>query len=322
MRRRHCRQRDRQARHAAEQGRRQTRRERIDVVLAVAHVDVDDIGNPAGQLEAARLDRIGSQQRVVEAAEPQADYHHHRQSELLRQVSGIGMRRQRYVESAHAFHHNRLRLRRDLRIAIEDAADIDGDVFLHGGDMRRGGGAQQVGRGQLARQVDVGCVGKQVGVFKSIPKPRAHLTQLNEKLDWAALAKEGSIQHLQVDAGDVGTGDTSRPYMDLYFGYLNAPSIGISVLGEHGYHRLMDDLKPDEHAIFVIATGQVSFKGSGFVRGGIYDRIQVRQDSGSFTFRDTDYQNLYHLEPADAPSYKESGIFIVRSANFNPAYPW
>ena len=80
----------------------------------------------------------------------------------------------------------------------------------------------------------------------------------------------------------------SGPPLKAFYG-------GISLLGEQGYERLMQDLKPDEHAIFIIANGQVSFKGSGFVRGGIYDRVQVRQDAGSFTFRDTDYQNLYHL---------------------------
>ncbi|HJV50212.1 MAG TPA: 4Fe-4S binding protein [Noviherbaspirillum sp.] len=165
-------------------------------------------------------------------------------------------------------------------------------------------------------------IGKQVGIFKVTARPRAHFTPLREKLDWAALEKEGSIQHLVVQADDIGTGDRSKPYMDLYFGYLNTPTLGLSLLGEHGYNRLMQDLKPDEHAIFIIANGQVSFKGSGFVRGGIYDRVQVRQDTGTFTFRDTDYQNLYHLEPGDVPSYKESGIFIVRSANFNPAWPW
>jgi NosR/NirI family transcriptional regulator, nitrous oxide reductase regulator len=165
-------------------------------------------------------------------------------------------------------------------------------------------------------------IGKQVGIYKSMPKPRAHFTPLRQKLDWDALEKEGSVQRLLVKAADVGTGDTAQPYMDLYFGYLNVPSIGISVLGEHGYKSLMEDLKPDEHAIFIIANGQVSFKGSGFVRGGIYDRVQVRQDSGAFTFRDTDYRNLYQLQPDDAPTFKESGIFIIRSANFNPAWPW
>jgi NosR/NirI family transcriptional regulator, nitrous oxide reductase regulator len=165
-------------------------------------------------------------------------------------------------------------------------------------------------------------IGTEVGIFKRQQRPPAHFTQLREQLDWAALVREGSVQHLLVPAAQAGASDDAGPYMDLYFGYLNAPSLGISVLGEQGYRRLMQDLEPDEHALFVIANGQVSFKGSGFVRGGIYDRIQVRQDSASFTFRDTDYQNLYALHAAGAPTYRESGIFIIRSTNFNPAWPW
>lgn len=166
------------------------------------------------------------------------------------------------------------------------------------------------------------AIASQVGIIKSVPKPPARFTALDERLDWAALVKEGSVRHLRVEPKEVGVTDTSQPYIDLYFGYLNVPTIGKSVLGEQGYQRLMQDLKPDEHAIFIVANGQASFKGSGFVRGGIYDRIQVRQDPDSFTFRDTDYLNLYRLQPADTPAFKETGIFILRSTGFNPAWPW
>ncbi|MDC8759173.1 4Fe-4S binding protein [Janthinobacterium fluminis] len=165
-------------------------------------------------------------------------------------------------------------------------------------------------------------IGRQVGIIKSTPRPPARFSPVRETLDWAAMLKEGSVQRLLIPAAAAGAADTSRPYMDLYFGYLNTPALGLSLLGEHGYRRLMDELQPDEHAIFIVANGQESFKGSGFVRGGIYDRVQVRQDPVTFTFRDTDYQNLYHLQPADVPGFKESAIFIVRSANFNPAWPW
>ncbi|WP_460844480.1 FMN-binding protein, partial [Noviherbaspirillum agri] len=166
------------------------------------------------------------------------------------------------------------------------------------------------------------AIASQVGIIKSVPKPPARFTALDEQLNWAAMVKEGSVAHLQVQPEEVGLDGNGSPYIDLYFGYLNVPTVGKSVLGAYGYERLMSHLKPGEHAIFVVANGTGSFKGSGFVRGGIYDRIQVRQDPDSFTFRDLDYENLYHLEPADAPEFKETGIFIVRSATFNPAWPW
>jgi NosR/NirI family nitrous oxide reductase transcriptional regulator len=165
-------------------------------------------------------------------------------------------------------------------------------------------------------------IGRQVGIFKGMTKPRAHFTPLRERLGWAALVKEGAVRQLRVESSEVGLPSGGKPYMDLHFGYLNVPTVGISLLGERNYQRLMQDLKQDEHAILVIGSGLDSFKGSGFVRGGIYDRVQVRQDADRFTFRDTDYLNLYHLEPADAPAYQESAIFIIRSPNFNPAWPW
>ncbi|MEW5942592.1 MAG: 4Fe-4S binding protein [Pseudomonadota bacterium] len=165
-------------------------------------------------------------------------------------------------------------------------------------------------------------IGKQVGIIKSTPKPQAKFANISETLDWDALVKEGGVQRLTVQPREVGLPDTGQPYIDMYFGYLNAPSIGRSILGDDAYQRLMADLKPNEHVIFIIANGAASFKGSGFVRGGIYDRIQIKQLADSFTFRDTDYRNLYALLAAGAPQYKESGLFILRSANFSAAYPW
>jgi len=165
-------------------------------------------------------------------------------------------------------------------------------------------------------------VAKQVGIVQAVPKPQAVFTSVAEPLDWPALVREGSVQRLTVQPDDVGEADTGMPFIDLHFGYLNAPAVGRSILGEAGYRRLMAELKPNEHAIFIIASGASSFKGSGFVRGGIFDRVQVAQEIDTFTFRDTDYFNLYSIAAAGAPAFRESAIFVIRSANFSAAYPW
>lgn len=164
-------------------------------------------------------------------------------------------------------------------------------------------------------------IGRQVGIFKGEVRPAPRYTPLDERLSWQQLLDEGSVMRFQLQRKDVGLAGEAT-YIDMYFGHLNVPTVGISLLGEPVYRRLMADLKPDEQAIFIIANGEASFKGSGFVRGGIYDRIQVRQDPQSFTFRDTDYLNLYGVHAPGAPAFTESAVFIVRSANFNPAWPW
>lgn len=160
------------------------------------------------------------------------------------------------------------------------------------------------------------AIAKQVGILKAKERPPARFTPLAETLDWKTLLKEGSVRRLTVEPDDVGERSTGESYIDMYFGYLNVPSIGRSILGAENYARLMAELKPGEHAIFIVANGASSFKGSGFVRGGIYDRIQVAQDLDTFTFRDLDYLNLYGIHARGAHAYRESGIFIIRCGDF------
>ncbi len=165
-------------------------------------------------------------------------------------------------------------------------------------------------------------VARQVGIIEPTVRAQAKYTDMRDKRDWNALLKDGSVQRLRVSMADVGLPPSPQPYIDIHFGYLNAPVVGRSILGDAVYENLMSRLGPDDHAIFLIADGFESFKGSGFVRGGIYDRVQVVQDMDSFTFRDLDYLNLYGIKAAGAPSYRESAIFIVRGAAFSAAYPW
>ena len=105
-------------------------------------------------------------------------------------------------------------------------------------------------------------IGRQVGIFKREVRAPARYTALNVRLSWEQMIAEGSIAHMQVASSDVGI-DSDEPYIDIHFGHLNVPSVGISVLGEQVYKRLMGELKPDEQAIFIVANGQATFKGSG-----------------------------------------------------------
>ncbi|MDH5649468.1 MAG: 4Fe-4S binding protein [Gammaproteobacteria bacterium] len=165
-------------------------------------------------------------------------------------------------------------------------------------------------------------VARQTGILKVKPKPRATFSNVEKLSTWDELIDEGSVKRLTVTPQQVGLEGSGEPYIDIYFGYLKNPAIGKSILGEENYQRFIAGLGPSDHPIFLIANGTASFKGSGFVRGGIYDRIQVAQDMETITFRDTDYLNLYGIHAAGAPRFKESGIFIMRSSTFSVAYPW
>lgn len=165
-------------------------------------------------------------------------------------------------------------------------------------------------------------IARQVGILKPTIRPQAKYAADAATADWNTLIDEGSVQRLTVQPQDVGRPAGGPPVIDMFFGGLNAPGVGRSILGDSGYRSLLAQLRPGDHAIFIIANGAESFKGSGFVRGGIFDRIQVAQDRDTFTFRDVDYQNLYDVHAAGAPPHRESGIFIVRDGGFSDAYPW
>ncbi|MEX0300923.1 MAG: FMN-binding protein, partial [Leisingera sp.] len=111
--------------------------------------------------------------------------------------------------------------------------------------------------------------------------------------DWATLAGDGSVRRMTLDVGQINaafeaTGDEraiKRPeagepgdtFIDMHVALVSVPSIGRSLLGEAEYKNLKNWLKEGEQAILVLGRGSYSFKGSGYVRGGIFDRIQLIQ---------------------------------------------
>ncbi|MBV2208152.1 MAG: NosR/NirI family protein [Thermomonas sp.] len=167
------------------------------------------------------------------------------------------------------------------------------------------------------------AVARQTGIIEPTVRNQAKYIAADTKYSWAELVKQKLVQRLLVKPEEVGLPRSSTPFIELWFGDLNQPDVGRSLLGNNAYERLHDSMQEGENAIFVIRTaGEESFKGSGFVRGGIYDRVQVKQGADSFTFRDLDAVNLYGIDAEGAPRYTEAAIFIIRSHAFSAAYPW
>ena len=122
----------------------------------------------------------------------------------------------------------------------------------------------------------------------------------NDVRDWMTLTGDGSVRRLSLDVAQINSaflsqGDpraVSRPepgpdtdtFIDLFLALADVPAIGLSLLGEAEYANLKKRLKPGEHALLVMGRGRYSFKGSGYVRGGIFDRIQMIQHDISARF--------------------------------------
>ncbi|WP_204115905.1 NosR/NirI family protein [Shimia biformata] len=157
--------------------------------------------------------------------------------------------------------------------------------------------------------------------------------------DWQTLSGDGSVRRLTLDIGQVNaafeaTGDAraiKRPepgapedtFIDMHMALVSVPSIGRTLLGDHEYENLTKWLDEGEHAVLVLGRGAYSFKGSGYVRGGIFDRIQLIQGDTSVRFFDKQQRRLGDLATLDSPSFSELDIFkIPADAEFDPAEPF
>ena len=124
--------------------------------------------------------------------------------------------------------------------------------------------------------------------------------------DWDELTGDGTIRRLhlthgEVDASFEGTPaedymhtpqPAERTFIELFYTYLNPPTAGRNLLGDTGYDQLMAELDEGEHAIAVMGRGDYSFKGSGYVRGGIFDRLELSQGNTTVSFHDRDHIRL------------------------------
>ena len=170
--------------------------------------------------------------------------------------------------------------------------------------------------------------------------PKREVDMAREEVaDWTTLAGDGSVRRMTLDIGQinaafVATGDQraiKRPeagapddtFIDMNMALVSVPSIGKSLLGEAEYQNLKAWLKEGEHAILVLGRGSYSFKGSGYVRGGIFDRIQLIQGDASVRFFDKQHKRLGELATDDSPSFGELDLFkIPADAEFDPAEPF
>lgn len=157
--------------------------------------------------------------------------------------------------------------------------------------------------------------------------------------NWQTLLGNGSVKHLSLSVGEVNAafaksndqaaashpeaGPDSDSFIDLYIAQVSVPSIGRSVLGEAEHAALQQRLKPGQQAILVAGNGRYSFKGSGYVRGGIFDRIQLVQADNIVRFRDREYSRIGDVAAEGAPRLSEIGIFrMPADERFDPTAPW
>ncbi len=154
---------------------------------------------------------------------------------------------------------------------------------------------------------------------------------------WQDLTGDGSIRKLyltnqtiqeafdgtEAEAVDtVADSELNDMFSEVYYTQLDIPTIGRNLLGDSEFEWLTKDLKSGEHLIAVLGNGY-SYKGSGYVRGGIFDRLQVHQSDNEISFRDLDHDRISDLYALGAPRFNEMSVFKVQAHHeFDPGADW
>lgn len=157
--------------------------------------------------------------------------------------------------------------------------------------------------------------------------------------DWMTLEGDGTLRRLSLDVGQVNAafaalGDdrataralTEAPettFIEMQAALVSHPAIAKAILGEGEAANLPGWLAHGEHALVIVGRGLYSFKGSGYVRGGIFDRIVLIQDDVSVRFRDKMHKRLGSVAAEGAPDFTETDLFkIPADVGFDPTKPF
>ncbi len=162
-----------------------------------------------------------------------------------------------------------------------------------------------------------------LGIMKSIVKVKYKLKNIYSPANWNELRRDGSIRKFTISCSQMGVKNCSGEYETVYYGILSIPNVGKNILGSYKYGYLSKRWKEkNQAAIFIIANGVSSFLGSGFARGGAFERFHLEQGYSSIMFRDVDFSYISSLGIKGVPYFKEGGIFTIPLSIFNPILPF
>ena len=159
-------------------------------------------------------------------------------------------------------------------------------------------------------------------------------TEFFQELSFKQLVEQGHISHWQIStqqslniAADVSNELVSvvedlieeaesndSDFIELYFAFVNIPIIGKNLLGEAEYQRLLESLKPGEHALMVFNRGTYSYISENFVPQTVPAHLSIIQGEFPVDIRDIDFYSYY--DPSfnvEIPDFNQQNIFRIKS---------
>ncbi len=118
-------------------------------------------------------------------------------------------------------------------------------------------------------------------------------------------------------------GDPDSVFLELHLALATPALVGRNLLGDRLYDRLLAGLRAGDQLLFVGGRGRWSFKGTGWRRSGVFDRLRLVQGERSWLLRRAQHRRLDGLAAKGAPALRELALFpLPRESGFDPARPF
>ncbi|WP_273206676.1 NosR/NirI family protein [Marinobacter subterrani] len=169
--------------------------------------------------------------------------------------------------------------------------------------------------------------------FTQAPPTRAR-PDFFQALGWQALVERGYLGHWKISAEAVEQAlgrpladyphapqpEPGEPFIELYFGYINAPMVGRNLLGDEGYRRLISKAGDNAQILAVMSRGAFSHLSEDFVPASTPDRLGMVQNNLSVTLRDLNmFDQAIGFRADGMPAFGRETLFrIGGNAGFNP----
>lgn len=140
--------------------------------------------------------------------------------------------------------------------------------------------------------------------------------ELFTDMNWLSLIEQGLIRKVSItnrqveelftetraaEIDEIAKQYPNELLTELYVMDLAIPTVGRNLLSPTSWEFLQDNLETGDHAMLVVSTGRYSFVHDKTLRGGISDRILLRQEGLPIEMRDFDFServDLYNPEYA------------------------
>lgn len=207
-------------------------------------------------------------------------------SEFVRQYQGVSLRQNIHIET----QANRARQPDAARVTIDGISKATVSVRIINESVLAA--ALLVSRRKLGFGAGKGAQG--------IARVRNDVT---ETLPFQRLQDDGLLRHLRVSNREMeqryagsdgarldeeGLRQPDAIFIDLYLACVSVPAVARSLLSEASLAKLTPWIEPGDQAILVISSGRHRVPGDDFTRGGLPDRLLLRQHQLAIDLRDLD----------------------------------